>query len=143
MLSLRLKSGDYLTIGENITIQVFKQTGSAISLEIQAPREIPVLRGAVHERSGERPDGLLEGRPKSLSRLRYNAKRQEERLEKKTQRELACRNAEKEREDALRDLSEIAEHLDELVKAHGNAEVGEMLKTACGRIAAAASPSKS
>ena len=134
MLSLRLKSGEYLTIGENITIQVFKQAGSAICLEIQAPREIPILRGAVHERSGE---GLLESRPKSLSRLRYNAKRQEERLEKKTQRELECRNAEKERADALRDLSEIAEHLDELVKAHGNAGVREKLKAACGRIAAA------
>lgn len=142
MLSLRLKSGEYLTIGENITIQVFKQTGSAICLEIQAPREIPVLRGAVHERSGERPDGLLESRPKSLSRLRYNAKRQEERLEKKTQRELEYRSAEKEREAALRDLSEIADHLDELVKAHGNDGVRKKLKAACGRIAATASPSK-
>ncbi len=27
MLSLRLKSGEYLTIGENIAVQIFRQTG--------------------------------------------------------------------------------------------------------------------
>ena len=77
MLSLKLKSGDYLTIGENITIQVFKQAGSAFCVEIQAPREIPILRGELHERLGERPEGLLPERPRSPARRRYDEKRRD------------------------------------------------------------------
>ena len=87
MLSLQLKSGEYLTIGEDITVQVFKQSGSAFCVSVKAPREVSVLRGEVHERSGERPDGLLEKRPKSMARRRYDAKRQTKRLEEKAERE--------------------------------------------------------
>ena len=59
MLSLQMKSGEYLTIGENIAVQVF-QAGSSFRVSVQAPREIPILRGEVRERAGaERPPGLL------------------------------------------------------------------------------------
>lgn len=136
MLSLRLKSGEYLTIGENITLQVFKQAGSAVCVEIQAPREVPILRGAVHERSGERPDGLLAERPKSLARRRYDTKRQEAWLEKKAERERQHQRAEEERRDTLRELTEVADRLDELMATQGSAKVQERLKTLCGRFAA-------
>ena len=73
MLSLMLKDGEYLTIGEDIVIQVF--TNSTIKLAIQAPREVPIVRGEVLERNGEnRPDCVLDpkfpqggpkGRPKN------------------------------------------------------------------------------
>ena len=63
MLSLQLKDGEYLTIGEDIVIQVF--ANSTIRLAIQAPREVPIVRGEVLERSGEeRPQCLLD-RPKT------------------------------------------------------------------------------
>lgn len=45
MLSLRLKTGEYLTIGDDIKVQVFKQTGDSVELAIQAPRDLTVLRG--------------------------------------------------------------------------------------------------
>ena len=55
MLSLQLKSGEYLTIGDDIVVQVFEQ-GGTIRVAVKAPRELPILRGEVHERDGQRPD---------------------------------------------------------------------------------------
>ena len=64
MLSLQLNSGEYLTIGEDIVIQVFG--GSAAKVAVQAPRELTVLRGEVWERNGgKRPDCLLGEKPVS------------------------------------------------------------------------------
>lgn len=60
MLFLQLKSGEYLTIGEDIVIQVFRETGDKIRVAVKAPREMSVLRGEVLERTGEdRPSGVL------------------------------------------------------------------------------------
>ena len=62
MLSLQLKSGDYLTIGDDIAVQIFQQSGSAFSVAVKAPREILILRGEVLERSGgKRPDCVQDG----------------------------------------------------------------------------------
>ena len=49
MLSLRLKSGEYLTIGEDITVQVFQDRGNSIEVAIDAPRDLPILRGKLFE----------------------------------------------------------------------------------------------
>ena len=62
MLSLQLKDGEYLTIGEDIVIQVF--TNSTVRVAVQAPREMTVLRGEVLERNGEdRPDCVFDPKP--------------------------------------------------------------------------------
>ncbi len=62
MLSLNLKDGEYLTIGQDIVIQVF--TTSTIRLSIQAPKDVTILRGEVLERNGEaRPDCLYAQSP--------------------------------------------------------------------------------
>ena len=82
MLSLQLKSGEYLTIGDDIVVQVFEQ-GGAIRVAVKAPRELPILRGEVHERDAERPDGLLRQRPKTPSERVRNARRMEELARKK------------------------------------------------------------
>ena len=59
MLFLQLKPGEYLTIGEDIAIQVFQETGNRIRVGIAAPKDLTVLRGEVLERIGaERPEGL-------------------------------------------------------------------------------------
>ncbi len=61
MLCLSLKPGDYLTIGNDIVLQYDRTTGERCKLVIQAPRDIPVLRGAVWERIGkERPDCVFD-----------------------------------------------------------------------------------
>lgn len=60
MLFLQLKEGEYLTIGEEIAIQVFQDTGSKIRVAVSAPREMTVLRGEVREKlGGKRPEGLV------------------------------------------------------------------------------------
>ena len=61
MLSLSLKQGEYMTIGSNMVIQLDRITGDRCKLVIQAPREIPVVRGKVLERTGgERPDCVFD-----------------------------------------------------------------------------------
>ena len=82
MLSLSIKSGEYITIGNDIVVQIFRE-GPDAKVEVKAPRELTILRGEVHERSGEKPDGLLAKRPKSLSEQTRNAKRVEKLAEKK------------------------------------------------------------
>lgn len=63
MLFLQLKSGEYLTIGEDIAVQVFQETGDRIRVAVSAPRDLTILRGEVRERNGaQRPEGLLSGR---------------------------------------------------------------------------------
>ncbi len=61
MLCLSLRAGDYLTIGEDVVLQLDRMTGERCKLVINAPREIPILRGDVRERSGvERPDCVMD-----------------------------------------------------------------------------------
>lgn len=66
MLFLQLKPGEYLTIGEDIAIQVFPDTGSKIRVAVKAPKEVSILRGEVRERNGaQRPEGLVGLPPES------------------------------------------------------------------------------
>lgn len=75
MLSLQLKSGEYITIGENIAVQVFAGSGSTFRVAVKAPREVPILRGEVLERTEQRPDGLRDQAPQSPSRRARSAER--------------------------------------------------------------------
>ena len=60
MLSLTLNQGNYLTIGDDIIVQLGRISGDRCKLLVHAPREVPVLRGEVLERTGvERPDCVL------------------------------------------------------------------------------------
>lgn len=78
MLSLQLKSGDYITIGNDVVVQVFKGSGPEFQVSIKAPREIPIVRGKVLERGGvQRPDGLHDKATKSPSRQIQSARRME------------------------------------------------------------------
>ena len=59
MLKLSLTPGEYITIGEDVVVQLYHMEGGRSYLAVKAPREIPILRGTVAERSGaKRPDGL-------------------------------------------------------------------------------------
>jgi len=73
MLFLQLRDGDYLTIGEDIVIQVF--TNSTIKVSVQAPRDLTILRGEVLERNGaERPACLFDQTPAKTKKAEKNSK---------------------------------------------------------------------
>lgn len=77
MLSLQLKSGEYFTIGDNITVQIFEKSGSVFKVSVQAPREMQILRGSLHERTGERPGSIYNERSKSPGEQRWETRRKQ------------------------------------------------------------------
>ncbi|MCX4266250.1 MAG: carbon storage regulator [Firmicutes bacterium] len=58
MLALTVHAGDYITIGDNVVIQILKVVA------IDAPRELAIERAKVHERNGETPECIRRVREK-------------------------------------------------------------------------------
>ena len=57
MLCITMRKGDYFKIGGDITVRFDHLTNERVHLSIDAPREVPNLRGKVLERvSGEGSD---------------------------------------------------------------------------------------
>ncbi len=106
MLSLQMKSGEYLTIGENIAVQVF-QSGSSFRVAVQAPREIPILRGEIRERTAERPEGLLNKRPKSPA----DQKRDARKLAEMAERHQRQREARQDRADLMQQMDRLLDKM--------------------------------
>ena len=63
MLSLTVRSGDYITIGDNVVIQVLK-VGDTCRVAIDAPREMPIERAKVHEQTADTPECIRKIREK-------------------------------------------------------------------------------
>ena len=62
MLCLHLTLGEYMTIGEDVVVQLDRISGDRCKLMVQAPREMAILRGEVLERTGgERPECVVDG----------------------------------------------------------------------------------
>ena len=59
MLKPSFAPGEYLTIGENVVVQVYRAENGRTYLAIDAPREVPIVRGAVREREGAQPPAKL------------------------------------------------------------------------------------
>lgn len=78
MLTVHLKSGEYLTIGDNITVQVHQRGGSTY-VSVDAPREMTILRSDLHSND---PEGL-KAKHKSPSRRKRDAERYQALQEKK------------------------------------------------------------
>lgn len=73
MLVLQLKSGEYMTIGGDVVVQVSDVSADRCKLMIKAPREIPVIRGELLERAGAgRPEGVAEISRRHQSGLSWN-----------------------------------------------------------------------
>lgn len=61
MLKLSLLPGEYIAVNENVIVQLYRCTGGRAYLAIDAPREIPIVRGEVLERQGgQRPAQLMQ-----------------------------------------------------------------------------------
>jgi len=64
MLNLNLCEQEYLTINGNIVIKVRAVGGRYTSLSIDAPKEIPILRGKVLERGGGTRPACVDAPPR-------------------------------------------------------------------------------
>ena len=124
MLSLQLKSGEYLTIGNDIAVQVF-QNGPTLRVAVKAPREVPILRGEVLERNGEgRPEGLRQKRPKSPSEKAHDA-RKLEKLVLRREREAEAREAQS---AVLREMQAMLDRMDSLGGEETREEISALRK---------------
>lgn len=73
MLCLSLNQGEYMTIGENVVVQLDHVTGDRCRLVIHAPKEVPILRGEVLERNGgQRPECVYNGHRYHKKELIWN-----------------------------------------------------------------------
>lgn len=63
MLHLNLREGEYITINDNVTIKIRSVEGKYAYLSIDAPREIPVVRGKVLERMGNKRPSWVDTLP--------------------------------------------------------------------------------
>lgn len=59
MLCITMRKGDYFTIGEDIVIQFDHLSNERVHLTINAPRDVPIVRGDVLERSGGARPGCV------------------------------------------------------------------------------------
>ncbi len=70
MLILRRKEGETLLIGEDIKIMVLDTSDGGVRLAIDAPKEIPILRGElVRAMDANRDAANEEAKPQELQAL--------------------------------------------------------------------------
>ncbi len=73
MLRFSLKPGDYFTVGSDTVVQFDRLTGERVHIMISAPREVPILRGDVLERSGgQRPACVQDRSPQYIRQLPWD-----------------------------------------------------------------------
>lgn len=63
MLSLGIKPGDYIVIGDSIVIQAL-EFDNQVRLKIEAPREVSIQRAALYEKDHPVPACILKERRK-------------------------------------------------------------------------------
>ena len=73
MLCISMKVGEYFTVGDNTVIQFDDLVGERAKMMVTAPREVPILRGELVERSGKRPDCVLEKSKHFVRQLPWDA----------------------------------------------------------------------
>ena len=114
MLKLSLLPEEYLTINQDIVVQLTRIAGGRANLAIHAGREVPIVRGAVLERQGgERPACL---QPPSGKKARYY-------------RDQVFRWND-DRERAVRTMKQVLDRLEQ----KGSTEEAEILRTQLNRI---------
>ena len=68
MLALTVREGDYVTIGDDVVVQVLK-TGDVFRIAIDAPRSMAIQRGKVHEElTGSVPDAIQKVRGRKTAK---------------------------------------------------------------------------
>ena len=68
MLKLTLLPDEYLTVRDDIVIQLTRVAGGRAELAVDAPREFPIVRGAVLEKNGGQRPACLAPPPKKKAK---------------------------------------------------------------------------
>ena len=114
MLKLTLFPEEYIVVSDDIVVQLLRVAGGRADIAVEAPRDMPILRGAVLERSGgQRPACLV---PPSGRKTRYY-------------RDQVFRWND-DRERAVRAMKQVFDRLEE----SGNSEEVKILRTQLDRI---------
>ena len=114
MLKLTLLPEEYLTVNGDIVVQLLRVAGGRADVAVEAPREMPIVRGAVLERSGGQRPACLAPPPKKKPRyyrdqvFRWND----------------------DRERAVRAMKRVFDRLEE----QGSVEEAKVLRTQLDRI---------
>ena len=78
MLCISMRAGEYFTLGQDVVVQFDRLSGDRIHLIINAPREVPIVRGEVLEREGgKRPVCVRNISPQYIRQLPWNHKKKE------------------------------------------------------------------
>lgn len=73
MLCITMTPGGYFTVGNDTVIQFDRLSGERVHLVINAPREVPILRGEVLERQGgSRPACVKDVSPRYVHQLPWD-----------------------------------------------------------------------
>lgn len=64
MLKLTLLPDEYVVVNDNIVVQLMRVAGGRADLAVEAPREVPIVRGSVLERQGGERPACLGAPPK-------------------------------------------------------------------------------
>lgn len=78
MLCITMRRGDYFTVGGETVIQLDQLGSERIHLTIQAPRDVPILRGQVLERNGgQRPECVYSKKRSAAEQIPWNSAKRE------------------------------------------------------------------
>lgn len=64
MLKLTLLPDEYVVVNDNIVVQLMRVAGGRADLAVEAPREVPIVRGTLLERQGGERPACLGAPPK-------------------------------------------------------------------------------
>ena len=78
MLKLTLLPEEYLLINDSIVVQLKRVAGGRVDVAIEAPREFPIVRGAVLERNGgQRPGCVMDVAPHYVRQLPWDHRKKQ------------------------------------------------------------------
>jgi carbon storage regulator CsrA len=69
MLVLSRKVGERIHVGDNIVLEIRRITGNRVTLALDAPREVRILRGELERAAKEFKPPAAEVRPEALAPL--------------------------------------------------------------------------
>ena len=114
MLKLTLLPEEYLTIGDSVVVQLMRVAGGRADIAVEAPRTVPIVRGAVLERQGgQRPACLVPPSGKKSRSYRDQIFRWND-----------------DRERAVRTMKQVFDRLEQ----NGSGEEAKLLRTQLDRI---------